>query len=728
MTLPSLTHRSSRRLEPVLGALVAGLVIFSVGCGGDGPEPSLWRDTNGQTSSSGLAGEESVLVYTQNGFQGLSQQFVAGRYDMGQLTVGNDTIRSVKVPAGFQVTLYEHAAFGGQRLVLTQDTDLSGQFFNAQASSLVVESPTARNGNILYGLWSGSGGPSASSPANRQFLVEYTGAPETVLFDLESLAAGVNPYLYLLDATTGQVLQERTNTDGGTHARISFFLNPGTYKLVAATTQAGKSGEFTLRSDKTRLRYPQRLTVQAVTSFNFVYDDRGTGANSDVSVWRPNLSPYPGYFSLGDIAMPGHGGAPRMTFVVSGEGNVLARPVDYNWIWSDSGSGGDFDVSFWDPVAPAGYTCLGSVANLGYGKPSKDLIRCVRSEYVLPANSGWVWNDSGSGAENDLTLWQADARDHRSLTASTMVGQGSYGNANGGRFWALNKSALGNAELQGGFVDELSALQYAPRIWLHNEESYWPSSTGFFLPNMHKDGTHLWTNQPLGCDSCTDPQFLDGQRPDQTYVPVYAQIVTRTQGGAPTNITDIIYWTFYPYNNGKRVCIGIYINGVGCVGGYSTFGNHVGDWEHLTVRFVDGRPSQVYMSQHANGQTFTFGSKDMSSVGFHPEAYSALGSHGLYPDAARHTYEELFNGDTLNDDTARGIAWNAWDRPVVFYWQPMGTFTGALEWLNITEDWGNDSSGCDNIVSQQSGECVLNSGPTAPLKKGFASPSALELE
>jgi hypothetical protein len=584
---------------------------------------------------------------------------------------------------------------------------------------------TARGGNILYGQWSASGGQNPSSPANRQFLVEYTGAPGVVTFDLETSAG---PYLYLLDAATGQVLVEKDNGGGGTHARISYDLNPGSYKLVAATTQVGRSAEFTLLSDKARLRYPQRLSVQAVTAFNWIYDDYDTGAHSDVSVWRPNLSQTPGYYSLGDVGMSARGAAPRMTFVVAGEGNTLARPVDYHWLWDDGGSGGEHDVSFWDPVPPSGYTCLGSVANPGYGKPSTDLIRCVKSEYVLPANIGWVWDDSGSGADNDITLWQANARDHRGLTASTLVGQGYYGDPNGGRFWALNKSALANEELQGGVVDELTALQYAPRIWLHHGESYWPSSTGFFLPNMHESGTHLWTNQPLGCDSCTDPQFLNGQRPDQTHVPVYAQIVTRTQDGVPTNITDIIYWTFYPYNNGKRVCIGLYTDWGGCFGGYSTFGNHVGDWEHLTVRFVDGRPSQVYMSQHSGGGTFTFGDKEMSSVGFHPEAYSALGSHGLYPDAARHTYEHIFNGDTLNDDTSRGIAWNTWDRPVIFSWQPIGTFTGELSWLNITADWGNDASGCDNLVSEQTGVCVLNSGPTAPLKKGFASPSAMALE
>ncbi|WP_240359634.1 Vps62-related protein [Pyxidicoccus trucidator] len=581
-----------------------------------------------------------------------------------------------------------------------------------------------RFGNTVYGRWSGSGGRAPLSAANRQLIVDFEGPSETVTFQLTSSA---NSYLYLLDAN-GNVLAEDDDGGGGTHSRISRVLSAGTYKLVAATAAPGQSAEFTLSADKALLRFPQRLWVQAATQLQWLYDDYETGASNNVSVWRPNLGAYPGYFSLGDVAMPSHGVAPRMTFVVAGEGDTLARPVDYNWIWSDWGSGGAHDVSFWDPVPPAGYTCLGTVTVLGYGKPSTDLIRCVKSEYVLPGSFSWVWNDGGSGADYDVGLWQVGPRtdDPRGLALSTFKGQGNYGNPDGGRAWVLNKSATANPELQGLPVDGATALQFAPRIWLHAGEYYFPSSVEFFLPNVQEQNGYLVTRQPLGCDSCTDPQFLDGQRPDQVPVPMYVEVVHRTSQGAPTNITDLIYWNFYPYNNGKRVCIGWY-SPWGCAGGYSTFGNHVGDWEHLTVRLIDGRPYAVYLSQHASGQTFLFGAKELAVLGWHPEAYAALGSHGLYPDAARHIYQNLPNGDFLADDTSRGLAWDGWVRPVVFPWQPLGSYTGSLSWLNITSDWGNPASGCE-WSEPVAGQCVLNSGPTAPMKKTFSQPQALTLE
>ncbi|NVJ27209.1 Vps62-related protein [Myxococcus sp. AM011] len=579
-------------------------------------------------------------------------------------------------------------------------------------------------GNTVYGRWLGSGGRSPTHPGNRTFIVDHAGPTATVTFTLTST---VDAYLYLLDAS-GNVLAEDDNSAGNLGARLSVSLAPGTYKLVAATASPGQSADLTLVSDRAPLRFSQRLLVKPVSTFQWVYDDSGTGSNDDVSIWRPNLAQSPGYYSLGDVAMPNGGGgpAPSTALVVQGEGDLLARPVDYVWVWDDKGSGGTHDGSFWEPVAPAGYTCLGAVGVLGYGKPSTDLIRCVKNEYVVSANPSALWNDSGSGANNDVGLWQPLVRDHRGLPATTFVARPSHSDTGGSRYWAINKSATANPELQGLPVSAATAAAFAPRVWMHPGEAYFPSSTEFHLANVHVEGGHQVTNQALGCDSCTDPQFLDGQRPNQTPVPVYAELITRTVNGQPTSTTDVVYWMFYPYNNGKRVCIGWY-SPWGCVGGYSTFGNHVGDWEHATVRFVEGRPSQVYLSQHASGQTFTYGDKGMGLLGWRPELFSAQGSHGVYADAARHIYQNLPNGDFLADDTGRGIAWDTWSALVPFDWRTPGTFTGSLSWLNRTERWGNPKSGCE-VSEPIAGECILNDGPTGPMSKSASQPDFLPLD
>ncbi len=112
--------------------------------------------------------------------------------------------------------------------------------------------------------------------------------------------------------------------------------------------------------------------------------------------------------------------------------------------------------------------------------------------------------------------------------------------------------------------------------------------------------------------------------------------------------------------------------------------------------------------------------------------YAAQGSHGLYPDARRHTYKTLPNGDTLNDDTSTGGA--QWDTAAALVtFRPQSTYTGSLAWLNYRGRWGNPKAGCGTLESV-SGECVLNDGPgsipaeSRTPKTGRSEPTSLILE
>jgi hypothetical protein len=90
-------------------------------------------------------------------------------------------------------------------------------------------------------------------------------------------------------------------------------------------------------------------------------------------------------------------------------------------------------------------------------------------------------------------------------------------------------------------------------------------------------------------------------------------------------------------------------------------------------------------------------------------------------------YQELPNGDYLADYTGAGIQWDTWQTVVPFEWQPIGSYTGALSFLNIESRWGNRKAGCD-FWEELSDECVLNDGPEAPMVKDFADPSFMGLE
>lgn len=131
------------------------------------------------------------------------------------------------------------------------------------------------------------------------------------------------------------------------------------------------------------------------------------------------------------------------------------------------------------------------------------------------------------------------------------------------------------------------------------------------------------------CPACLGPAFFHGSNVANGGVPVYA-IVREYQDAWKT--VDVVYHTFYPYNRGKLVCIGILnylVNSLivhwiltikfnsptgittgkdkeNCLGNVESFGNHVGtsflkysiiwkcnstwksisgDWEHVTLRF-----------------------------------------------------------------------------------------------------------------------------------------------
>lgn len=542
------------------------------------------------------------------------------------------------------------------------------------------------------------------------------------LAEVNVLAAPASEYVYIKNSA-GDVIAEGGVDSTTGKASVALHLEAGTYDVVAATNVPGAKSHFVMTTDTASLRFTRNITMKSLSGseMHLRYNDSGTGGDRDLSIWRPN--PIAGYHSLGDVAVSGYtapGG-----YLVKDDGDLLAAPTDYVFKWNDSGSGGDRDVSLWHPVAPQGYKCLGTITGNGYAKPSTNQMRCIKSEYVLHGKGTFVWNDSGTGSDRDGSIWSINASDYRGQSVGAFIAQPNY--TLGGEYWAINMSALNGVQI--GDVTAWHAAEYAPRVYLSGQEKYFPDAVEPFLANTHEEThngrVHLVTNQALGCDSCTDPAFLDGKNPAEASVPVYTFIVPKPVVGP--NVTDVVYFFWSPYNNGKRICIGAYIDGLGCIGGYSTFGNHVGDWEHMTIRFVNGLPNKVYMSQHGWGEEFVWGHSEVQMMGNHPVVYSALGSHATYPAAARYSYRDLPNGDALIDYTAASIAWDTWNSLVIIPWQPAGTFTGDLEWLNFSGAWGNPKAGC-GLVEDVSGECVLNGGPGGPMFKQSTNPNFATLD
>lgn len=97
----------------------------------------------------------SVTIYDNNNYTGASQALLLG-YNAGPLAIGNDRVSAVRVPAGFRVTLYEHAPDNGRTKVLTADA-ASLPDFNDITSNILVE----RTGNQYQteAQWGGTSAP-----------------------------------------------------------------------------------------------------------------------------------------------------------------------------------------------------------------------------------------------------------------------------------------------------------------------------------------------------------------------------------------------------------------------------------------------------------------------------------------------------------------------------------------------------------------------------------------
>jgi hypothetical protein len=112
----------------------------------------------------GTSDNQEAIFYEHTDYQGASSRKRIGMYNIGDMGLGNDTISSVRVPAGYKVTLYYHGNFGGPILELTQDTPNFWQWgFNDQTSGLKVEKISGRDGAVA-----GNGGNGIPVPITGQ--------------------------------------------------------------------------------------------------------------------------------------------------------------------------------------------------------------------------------------------------------------------------------------------------------------------------------------------------------------------------------------------------------------------------------------------------------------------------------------------------------------------------------------------------------------------------------
>lgn len=178
--------------------------------------------------------------------------------------------------------------------------------------------------------------------------------------------------------------------------------------------QLTKENSSTIELQKTSR---ETLDLRQTSSYEMSYTDAGTGSKRDLRVWRPKL--FSNEFRLMYTQVTDHWDTEGPTVVVKESTKTstgaLKPPVHFVCKWTDKGTGGDKDATFWQPVAPTGYTCLSDVAiyrwesKPGITKPA-DLIdpqfRCVHNSLTIQTELGQAgWTDAGSGGTYDAAVW-----------------------------------------------------------------------------------------------------------------------------------------------------------------------------------------------------------------------------------------------------------------------------------------------------------------------------------
>lgn len=168
------------------------------------------------------------------------------------------------------------------------------------------------------------------------------------------------------------------------------------------------------------------------------------------------------------------------------------------------------------------------------------------------------------------------------------------------------------------------------------------------------------------------PRRIRGGRSDAPAV-----LVTVNKGHG---IVDAFWFFFYSFNLGNVV-----LN--------VRFGNHVGDWEHTVVRFQDGEPKAVFVSEHNFGSAYSY--EAVEKLGKRSVIYSAYGTHAMYALPGTHPY--VLPWGILHDTTDRGPLWDPALNAHAYTYDYMNqtvrssnyTPSAPIEWFEFAGHWGD---------------------------------------
>lgn len=464
------------------------------------------------------------------------------------------------------------------------------------------------------------------------------------------------------------------------------------------------------------------LEVSSITKFECIWSYNPQNSNTNgASFYKPIDIP-DGFYSLGHYGQPN--GEPLRGFVLvardvghncqcSTHLPALIRPVSYNLIWSTD----DLEETckeccyFWLPVPPKGYQAMGFVVSDNPEMPTLEEVRCVRDDLTVHCETYTMI------LEAPFCVWNARPCDRGMFGKGASVGT-FFCSSDLSSGVELNIACLKNPDLTLQAMPNMEQIHalikhYGPTISFHPEDTYMPSSVQWFFKNgavlckSGNDGGEViasnGSNLPVG--GVNDGEYWLDLPADKSKDWVKngniesAELYVHVKPALGGTFTDIAMWIFCPFNGPATIKFGL-INIP-----LSKIGQHVGDWEHFTLRVnnFNGELWSIYFSQHSGGEWVS--AYDLEYIeGNKAIVYSSKDGHASFPHSG--TYFQGSNLVGVRNDTAWGN--NLVDSSVKYQIvaaEYLGRGVVAEpRWLQFMREWGptivyNSKTELDKIVN-----------------------------
>ncbi|XP_010542907.1 PREDICTED: uncharacterized protein LOC104815975 [Tarenaya hassleriana] len=498
------------------------------------------------------------------------------------------------------------------------------------------------------------------------------------------------------------------------------LTDPETFSLPAPMPQWPPGQGFAAG----RIRLGE-LEVTKISNFKLVWRYRASQDKS-VSFYRPVGVPE-GFHCLGHYCQ--YDSQPLRNFVlaareVDSSGQeassskpppALAEPIDYKLVWSSNGLAEEHSGEcgyFWLPQPPEGYRPIGFVVTNRSAKPELQEVRCVRADLTDECEAHKIIVTAVSKSSGvPLFIWRTRPSDRG------MWGKG----VSAGTFFCRPPLASGEdlaiaclRNLDSSLhampnIDQIHALirHYGPTVFFHPGEIYLPSSVSWFFKNgallcrkAEESGSNAYpireaidekgSNLPQG--GTNDKQFwidIPSDEEQRSFLKrgnlESSKLYVHVKPALGGTFTDMAFWIFCPFNGPATLKLGL-VNV-----SFSKIGQHVGDWEHFTLRISNfsGELSSVYFSQHSGGEWVEAYDLEYISGTNKTVVYSSRYGHASFPRPGTYLQGSSKLGVGIRNDAERSDLFvDSSSRYEVVSAEYLGGAVREPPWLKYMREWG----------------------------------------